>query len=82
MVNTVLNKNKCYANVQGHIENNGFKIQSHLLQNILNEPKSSSNLTTQVFNVIKSEKLTKNYINNKNIIIDMCTTNANVLKKK
>lgn len=82
MINTVLHKNKFYPNVQGHIETNSFKIQSNLLQNFINEQKSSSKLTTQVFNVIKSEKLEKNYINNKKIIIDKCTKNAHVLKKK
>ena len=82
MINTVLHKNTFYANVQGQIETNGFKIQSNLLQNFINEQKSSSKLTTQVFNVIKSEKLAKNYINNKKIIIDVCTKNAHVLKKK
>lgn len=81
MVKTVLHKNKCYANVQGHIETNSFQIQSNLLQ----EQKSNQfnfKLTTQILNVIKSEKLEKNYINNKKIIIDKCTKNAHVLKKK
>ena len=72
MINTVLKKNKMYANVKGHIEKNSFKIQSKILQNVINKKNSSNPLIQKILNIIKTEKLQNNYIENKTKIIDTC----------
>lgn len=83
MVDTVLNKNKFNnINVKGHIETNNLIIQNIIIQNSKIQKNSNNQLIEKIYNIIKTENLKNNYIENKKKIIDLCINNSNKIFKK
>jgi len=80
LLTTLLNKNNKYADVKGHLLTNTLELQSSIFQNAKNNPTYP--LINNIFQIIKNEKLEKNYIENKTKIIEICTYNSNTFLKK